>query len=210
MKHKETILFAIIIALANIPLLAGGFAEQLIYLPDKVFVGQWWRLITHPFVHVSGYHLLMDASAFLMLYAQLKEGRFLRRMIYLLGIHTGITAAVTLSLASTQATGYCGLSGLAHGLMALWCIERIGTSNPDKTERRIAAGIGIGLLAKSLFEVAAGHVFFGFLHFGSVGQPIVISHLAGVLSAAAMYAVLNASNIKNRWTLKTKTLQVNA
>ena len=28
--------------------------------------GQWWRLLTHPFVHVSAWHLLLDASIYIL------------------------------------------------------------------------------------------------------------------------------------------------
>lgn len=207
MKRKETILFAVIIALANIPLLFGRFPELLIYLPQKVLAGQWWRLMTHPFVHVSVYHLLLDGAAFLLLYAQLQEGRLARRMLYLLGIHAGVTAAVTMTLPHVSAVGYCGLSGLAHGLMALWCIERVASSQTDKTERTIAAVVGLALLVKSIYETAAGQVFFESMHLGSVGVPIVTSHLAGVVSAVVMVGLVNMKKIKTQWLLPKRALK---
>ncbi len=197
MKRKELIIFAVIIILANVSLLFGRVADGFIYLPEKVFAGQLWRLITHPFVHVSGYHLLLDGAAFLLLYAQIQEKSFARRILYLLGIHAAVVATVTLSLPAVTSAGYCGLSGLAHGLMALWCIERIASSGTDKLERRLAAVVGVGLLAKSLYEAAVGHVFFESIHFGSVGIPVVISHLAGVMGAVITYGILNISQIKN-------------
>jgi len=191
MKRKEIILFAIIIILANIPLLFGRFSNQLIYLPEKVLAGQWWRLVTHPFVHISLYHLLLDGAAFLMLYAQLAQKSIVKRIGYLLGIHSAVVAAVTVSLPSLRAVGYCGLSGIAHGLMALWCLERIGSNNTDRTERWLAAVIGIGLLAKTIYEAAVGHVLFESMHLGSVGVPVVISHLAGVIGAWIVYVIFN-------------------
>ncbi len=203
MKRKEILIFGIILTLANTPLLFGGFTDQLIYLPQKVFAGQWWRLLTHPFVHVSFYHLLLDGAAFLLLYAQLAEKSTAKRLGYLLCIHVAVVLAVTMSLPSVQAAGYCGLSGLAHGLMALWCLERMGGQN-DKTERKLAIGIFTGLLAKCIYEVAAGHVFFASMHLGSVGVPVVSSHLAGVVGAMVMYGLLNTSNL-----IKQKQLTLN-
>ena len=151
----------------NIPLLSGGFFDQLIYSPEKVLVGQWWRIVTHPFVHVSIYHLLLDGAAFLLLYAQLVEKSIVKRLGYLLAIHVAVALAVTTNL-SVQTVGYCGLSGLAHGLMAIWCLERIGSLKEngfgDKTERLIAAGVFIGLLIKCIFEVTVGHAFFETMH----------------------------------------------
>jgi rhomboid family GlyGly-CTERM serine protease len=197
MRHKETILFAFLIGAANVSLFVGGFSDGLIYLPEKVTQGQWWRLATHPFVHVSFYHLLLDGAAFLMLYAQLAEKRLAKRIGYLLGIHAAVVAAVTWSLPGVQAFGYCGLSGIAHGLMAVWCLERMGVfdgpqaCSTDRMERLIAAGVFVGLLAKSIYEVAVGHVVFESTHFGDVGVPVVASHLAGVIGAVIVYAVFN-------------------
>lgn len=190
MRHKETILLAVLIAAANVSLAAGVFPASLIYLPEKVMAGQWWRLATHPFVHVSAYHLLLDGAAFLMLYAQLAEKRLAKRIGYLLGIHAAVVAGVTWSLPTVEAVGYCGLSGLAHGLMAVWCLERMG-GGADRVQRRLAMGVLAGLLVKCVYEVTAGQVLFESTHLGDVGVPVVASHLAGVLGAAAIYAILH-------------------
>lgn len=206
MKRKELIVLAVILGLVNVPLVFGDFAEGLVYFPEKLLTGQWWSIVTHPFVHVSGYHLLLDGAAFLLLYAQLQEKRFTRRMLHLLGIHASVVLGVTLSLPYVRASGYCGLSGLAHGLMALWCMERIGWNSADRTERLLAAGIGTGLLAKSIYEAAAGHVFFESMHLGSVGVPVVISHIAGVIGALITYGLLNILQVKSYCKSTKRTL----
>lgn len=190
MPRREIILFLLIIAVLNMPLFLGTFSDRLIYLPQEVAHGQWWRLVTAPFVHLSLYHLVLDGAAFGLLYAQLAEKSRSRRIGYLLGIHAAVTLAVTFALPDSRAIGYCGLSGLAHGLMAIWCLERFGTCNPAK-ERLIAAGVFICLLTKSIYEVSAGHAFFESAHLGDVGVPVVASHLAGVIGAVMAYAVLN-------------------
>lgn len=210
MKRKELIVFAVILGLVNVPLVFGDFAEGLVYFPEKLLTGRWWSIVTHPFVHVSGYHLLLDGAAFLLLYAQLQEKRFTRRILYLLGIHASVVLGVTLSLPYVRASGYCGLSGLAHGLMALWCMERIGWNSADRTERLLAVGIGTGLLAKSIYEVAAGHVFFESMHLGSVGVPVVLSHLAGVAGGIFSFCLLNHRDLRRSCRVfKEKSLTVN-
>ena len=214
MRHKETILFAVLILAANVSLFSGVFHDGLIYLPEKVMQGQVWRLVTHPFVHVGFYHLLLDGAAFLMLYAQLAERSLARRVGYLLGIHAAVVAAVTASLPSVQAMGYCGLSGIAHGLMAVWCLERMGIFGgaqaypTDRCERWIAVGIFIGLLAKSIYEVTAGHMFLESTHLGDVGVPVVASHLAGVVGAVAIYTLLNVSQSLSYWQIMKKEAQL--
>ncbi len=210
MRHKDTILLAVLICAVNISLLFGRFPESLIYLPEKVIQGQWWRLVTHPFVHVSFYHLLLDGAAFLMLYAQLMETSLAKRIGYLSGIHAAVIAAVTASLPSVQAIGYCGLSGIAHGLMAVWCLERMGIFGgaqahlTDRREQWIAVGIFMGLLAKSIYETAAGHVFLESTHLGDVGVPVVSSHLAGVIGAVVAYVVFNTQLFRLRETVTNR------
>ena len=90
--------------------------------------------------------------------------------------------------------GYCGLSGIGHGLMAICAFELIGDA--DKTSRR-AGMISLGLLtAKCLFEVATGRMFLHFLHPDLLGTPIAISHIGGLLGASMTYALLNQTKFK--------------
>jgi hypothetical protein len=90
--------------------------------------------------------------------------------------------------------GYCGLSGIGHGLMAICAFELIGDS--DKTSRRVGM-ISLGLLtAKCLFEVATGRMFLHFLHPDLLGTPIAISHIGGLLGASLVYAMLNRTKFK--------------
>lgn len=188
MKRNEMILFAVLIALLNWPLLMGGTAEEWLYVPGKVADGQIYRLLTCAFVHVSGYHLLLDGAAFFLLYHQLAEGRRSRRLFALLVIHAAVMTAVTLSLPFMNVDSYCGLSGIGHGLMALCGLEML--TGKEKTARR-AGGICFALvLGKSILEVTTGQVFFGSLHFGSVGTPVLWSHLGGVLGGLLAYILL--------------------
>ena len=66
---------AILIVLLNLPLLEGRFDTRFAFLPEAVRAGEWWRVFTHPFVHVSLYHLALDAAAFFVLYAELRDNR---------------------------------------------------------------------------------------------------------------------------------------
>src|SRR5262245_14663245 len=72
--------FGLILIVFSVPVLTGAFPEKLVFLPDSVLSGEWWRLVTHPFVHVSWYHLLLDGTAFLLLYASLRERAWWRRV----------------------------------------------------------------------------------------------------------------------------------
>jgi len=59
---------AVLLLLANGHLWGLRYAEWLIFLPDAVAAGEWWRAITHPFVHASWWHLALDGIAFALAY----------------------------------------------------------------------------------------------------------------------------------------------
>ena len=180
-------LLAAAIAAANLPLLAGAPARALMFLPGRVVEGEWWRVLSYPFVHVSLYHLALDAGGFLLLYAGLKSLGAARRLWFAAASAAGSLAAAFCSPA-LAAHGLCGLSGAAHGLMAVTGLEMMGAAG-DRTTRRMGA-LALALVAgKSVIEAATGSVFFVDWHFGDVGAPLALCHLGGVLGGAAAWGI---------------------
>ncbi len=195
MKRIEMIIYAVVIAILNLPLLWGGFAESMTLLPKEILAGQWWRILTHPFVHVSWYHLLLDGAAFFILYAQLSERHFLRRLAYVAAPALGSMTAAMISLRGSGAYGYCGLSGLGHGLMAVCALELISGAKDDKTARTAGLVSLVLVACKSVLEAATGRMFLAFLHPDLLGIPIAVSHLGGVLAGCAIWLLLNAKGM---------------
>jgi rhomboid family GlyGly-CTERM serine protease len=159
---------------------------SLHFHPELVVRGEWWRLLTHPFVHVSLYHLVLDAVAFLVLYATLKEKRMLRRLAYCAGSAVGSLALSLLLSPAVYSLGLCGLSGIAHGLMAVTGLE-MASSRTDSTVARIGRVTLALLSAKVLYEAVTGEVLFAASHLGDIGTPIAACHLGGVSGAAIVY-----------------------
>lgn len=182
-KQKELAVLIAAMVIVNLPLVLGQGSRWGVFYIEDVLRGQWYRFFTAPMVHVSLYHLLIDGAAFVMLYATLPYASMGGRLIRLLGIHVAVMAGVVCFGAAEL--GYCGLSGIDHGLMALWCLEMMRSR--DKTIRYtgLLGFMVVGL--KSIYEVVSGQVMFGGLHLGSVGTPVVWSHLAGVIGAVAVY-----------------------
>src|SRR5215475_5684604 len=131
----------------------------MMFQPDAVRAGEWWRLLTHPFVHVTWYHLLLDGLAFFILYQSLQEPRGSLRLLYVLASAFG-----SLLFSWSSGTGLCGLSGVAHGLMAVSSIEVI--SKGPAAERLMGLATFCLVVSKAAFEAITGHMFFGFLDFG--------------------------------------------
>ena len=171
----STLLWLAALACVNLPLLAGHVPERFILYPVAVAAGEWWRLVTHPLAHVSLYHLLLDAGAFLLLWHQLPAGR---RIGWTIAAAAG-SAGLAALLPGALAHGLCGLSGVAHGLMAAQALEMLR----DPAQRRAGAWCLLLVAGKSLIELATGNAFFADVHLGDVGAPVVGAHLGGVLGA---------------------------
>jgi len=173
---REGMVFLVLIAAVNLHLLGVGNGREWIFYPDPVVTGEWWRIFTHPFVHVSWYHLALDAGAFWLLYKNLNEKHGFRKLL-IASICGGVSflGAVMFSEDITN-LGLCGLSGTAHGLMAYAGLEMTFTRGLQKTGLMTF----LLVLVKSLFEAVTGTVVFDFMHMGLCGSPVAICHLGGV------------------------------
>jgi rhomboid family GlyGly-CTERM serine protease len=171
---------AFILLLLNWPLLKGMCNTAMIFLPEPVREGEWWRLLSHPFVHVTWYHLLLDGTAFFVLYKDLQDQPWIKRFVLVLASGLGSLAVSLWGDPMVSVKGLCGLSGIAHGLMATSALDLM-------SQRRDKMLFWIGLfcfalvLVKSLLEVLTGKMLFAFLYFGLVGSPIAVTHAGGVL-----------------------------
>lgn len=185
-RRPETWAFALALLLVNLTLIGGRVCEPLIYSPTQTVAGEWWRIITYPLVHVSWYHLLLDAGAFLFLYHGLQTASFGKRILYIAGCTIG-TLIVSISEESL-----CGLSGIAHGLMAISGLEMMERKDSGS---KSAGAICFGLVVlKSIYEALSGHVAFGFLHFGTIGEAVAICHAGGIIGGVLVYALFRKQN----------------
>lgn len=181
----ELWIFAVLLILYNIHLFTGSAPAGFGVLSGALSFGGLVRILVHPFVHVSWYHLLLDSGAFFLLYTCLRQKRALAR----LGCFGACAAgSLGLSLALSpivRANGLCGLSGVTHGLMGVAALEMIA-----KNERLPGAGCLALVIAKSVFEVLSGDVLFSSLHVGDIGSAVPAAHLGGVLGGIAAFAAV--------------------
>ncbi len=189
-RSFELRLWIVALTLCNLGLLKGIPATNLLFSPESVASGQWWRLLTWPFVHVSPYHLLLDGSAFLMLYSGLNEPRGPARISLLLGSAAGSLLLPLWLSPGLSATGLCGLSGIAHGLLAVTALELATGKKKDASAKKAGILLLVGLLAKCAVEMATGQVFLASLHLGAIGTPVVATHAGGALGGLAAFSVL--------------------
>jgi len=173
---------AILIASFNLPLLFGHPALDFMLHPAAVRAGEWWRVLTHPFVHVSWYHLALDAAAFFLGYVELGERRFVERLLIVVASGAGSLLAAVFAASAIEAHGLCGLSGIAHGLTAVVALELM-RNETDRLIRASALVFFLVVVGKSIVEAMTDNILFASWHLGSLGTPIAVCHAGGVLGA---------------------------
>lgn len=180
---SDVMVFIALIVLANTHLVTGNLKGALAFYPSAVVSGEWWRLLFHPFVHLTWYHLALDAGAFFLLYRELSHCSLIKRTLTV--IAAGTFSLVTAMLVSPEIDnlGLCGLSGIAHGLMAVSALHML----QRKEDAQVGLLCLVLVISKSIYEAVAGDVLFAFLHFGLCGTPLAASHAGGVLGGIAAY-----------------------
>jgi rhomboid family GlyGly-CTERM serine protease len=182
----ELAVFTLLLAWLNLPLLTGSFPTQFIFHPAAIRAGEWWRLLTHPFAHVSWYHLALDATAFFLAYAELRHRSSLERFAFVAGAGAGSLLAALIASPLIATYGLGGLSGIAHGLAALAGLE-LATRSNDRVVRLGGLTCLLGVVGKSVIEATTGNVVFASWHLGPLGTPIAACHAGGVLGALAVW-----------------------
>jgi rhomboid family GlyGly-CTERM serine protease len=186
----DMLILAGLTLVCNLHLLTGANPDALIFLPGRVAAGEWWRILIHPFVHVSWYHLALDAGGFFLLYSALQHLNLICRMLCLVFALTGSITGTLLASGPTAAlTGLCGLSGVAHGLMAIGGLVQVREAQ-SRSERIVGWGAFISVVVKSLAELITGRLFLDFLHFGDIGIPLVACHIGGVSGGIMAWILL--------------------
>ncbi|TNF54723.1 rhomboid family intramembrane serine protease, partial [bacterium] len=108
-KRFDVFIFSLLLIFINTHLITGNYSTTFFFFPDSVHSGEWWRVLTHPFVHLSWYHLFLDAGAFFLLYRELHHKKIREKLFYVLmcgAVSLGV-AMVTSPLIYTR-----GLTGL--------------------------------------------------------------------------------------------------
>ena len=103
--------------------------------------------------------------------SSLREKRLSLRLLFLVGSGAGSLTAALLSEPKIFEIGFCGLSGIAHGLMAVWALELFLSPQSSIFVRQLGA-ISFTLVSlKCLWESILNAPFWGFAHFKPHGNP---------------------------------------
>ena len=204
-KSRSLMAWAVLLLVVNLPLVWGDIRVELLYMPDAVGQGQWWRIFTFPLVHLSWYHLLLDAGGFLLLYGCLEERRWFARALYIVGSGAGSLLLASALDPAIARQGLSGLSGIAHGLMAIAALEMLR----HRAQRRWGWISLCMVVGKSAYELWTGQVLFEFMHLGMCGQPLAACHAGGVMGALIVFALIFGRHHKRGVSQKTVPQKVN-
>ncbi|MEK6805286.1 MAG: rhombosortase [Pseudomonadota bacterium] len=163
------IIFIGLLALGGEPL-----RDALRYERADIIGGEYWRLLSGNFVHLSPWHAFLNGLGVLVLVLLCPETLpwqvWLRRLLFL---SMGMTLGLFFLVPDAQA--YVGLSGVIHGLFVLGLMPQVLKKD------LIALGCLLYLLGKIGYEMFAGAPVSDEAALG--GKVLVESHLFGTLSA---------------------------
>jgi rhomboid family GlyGly-CTERM serine protease len=166
--------------IASVP----AFHQLLIYDRERILAGEFWRMFTGHWVHLSPRHLLLDASAVAAI-GSLAETNNRVRFATLCLLAPILISAASLILAPDMHR-FCGLSAVA---MAAWTFlasnSLVAHKSPALSIAMLAAA-----LAKILFELTSENALFDPSHDQQI-RVAVVSHIAGAF-IGALFAILPA------------------
>ncbi|HUS35103.1 MAG TPA: rhombosortase [Verrucomicrobiae bacterium] len=193
MKRVPVITLTII---AGALLIAGAPAlqELLVYDREKILGGEFWRLSTGHFVHLSREHLVWDVAAFAMIGASI-EGKEIRRFGLLCLIAPWLISICSLVL-EPQMNRYAGLSALAMAALVFFALRQ--------NSRSVAGTVLALAAAKITFELAAGASIF--IEAASPEIRVAsLSHLVGALVGAAFALPIPSCLSSLRWAKQVRS-----
>lgn len=166
-------------ALLLLPCIAGDAGRlALRYDRGALEAGQWWRLFTGHWVHLSLRHAALNALGLALMWALFARDYSPRQW---LGIVLGAILAIDAGLWLWDSTlqWYVGSSGVLHGVMAAGTLAHLRRREAD----------GWLLMAFLAGKLTYEHLV-GPLPFSGTADVVVDAHLFGVMGGAAVAACL--------------------
>ena len=97
----------------------GAFLRAGAMIPALVAQGEWWRLLTAMFLHISTLHLLLNSLA-LYIFGAMVESAFGRLRFLALYLLTGFAGSAASFAFGNPAIAAAGASGAIFGLLGAW------------------------------------------------------------------------------------------
>lgn len=184
--------YALTLFIVGISIIAYGcprFSDFLVYDRQNILCGELWRLLTAPFVHFSLSHMFWDSLLFGS--AGFAIGAAGYRGFWLVCIFAIIIPSLIFLLTLPELERYGGLSGLATGAVAYFCLC---SALKTRKKRMLWLAILVGMGAKIVAETTLNAPLF----VKTSGIPFRVLpsvHIFGYLGALAAI-IWNWPNIR--------------
>ncbi len=123
-------------------------ADLFVYHRQSISQGQLWRLFSSHFFHTNTYHLLLNLSALVLLWAL--HGQFYSIKNYsLLFLCSAAICSAGLYFFSPDISQYVGLSGVLHGIFVFGAIMDI--RHHDKSGYLLFAGVWLKIAHEQFY-----------------------------------------------------------
>ncbi len=188
-KIELVVILTLLMAL-NTHLITGKIQNALIYTPGGTDAFGILNLFLHPFVHVGWYHFLLDAGAFILLYFGLNTRNVFKKIVYIFVSGVVSFGFVYFFAYDSILSGFCGLSGIAHGLIAVVSLEAVVAKRNMKTSLFILGIVAI----KCMVELILGQAVFSYMHMGLCGQPVPVSHAGGLVGGILGFVIFRIAD----------------
>jgi len=170
---------AVLALLLGMPalILLFGLETALEYRREAVLGGEWFRLLSSSFAHLTPGHALlnMGAAALLWLYAGNMPAR-----VWCFGVvFCSLGVGAGLLVFNPEISWYVGMSGLLHGLVPPIVAFRL-LQRADRFALLLAVGLALKICAEQLWGGAPGTARL------AGGAVIVDAHLWGALSGVLL------------------------
>ena len=150
----------------------------LVYQRAAILAGQYWRLWTGHFIHLSWNHAALNALGMFLIYclfhAELRTVRMMGLVCLLPGCVGGILLVGFGSLHD-----YLGMSGVLHGLLLYLLLHN------RHYPLALRGGVWVILMVKVMWEQSGFYNAQELAHF--IGGPVATqAHFAGVISSMVL------------------------
>lgn len=166
-----------IVSLAIIAYSFPRFSDLLVYDRQAILSGELWRLLTAPLVHFSASHIFWDVVVFGVAGFAINAAGF--RSFWLVCSFAAVIPSLIFFLTLPELERYGGLSGLATGAVAYFCLCSVFKT---KKNRMLWLIILLSMGTKIVLEATIGTPIF--VQTGKVPFRVLPSaHIFGYLGA---------------------------
>jgi rhomboid family GlyGly-CTERM serine protease len=107
-----------------------SLADRLVFERHAILEGQWWRLLTAPFVHFSFSHFFRDTLLFGLAGRMIARSGYTR--FWAVCVFASIFPGLFYLMTAPELERYGGLSGLATGAVVYLCLCRYRKIGKDR------------------------------------------------------------------------------